>query len=115
MTTQPIAITADTFAAEVLDSSIPVVVDFWAPWCAPCRVMNPVIADLAQEYSDVVKIGKVNVGDEEAIASQYNITSIPTLLVFRDGEIVERMPGLATKATILKRLQMLDIVPAIAA
>lgn len=115
MTTQPITITAETFASEVLERSVPVIVDFWAPWCGPCRVMNPIIADLAEEYSDTLKVGKVNVDEAEAIASQYNITAIPTLLVFQNRDVVERIPGLATKATILKRLQLLGIVPVIAA
>ena len=115
MTTHPITIASETFESDVLASSVPVIVDFWAPWCGPCRVMNPIVTDLAQDYGDTLKVGKINVDEVEAIASQYNITAIPTLLIFKDGEVVERIPGLATKATILKRLQFLDILPAIAA
>ena len=115
MTTQPITVTADTFASEVLESPIPVVVDFWAPWCGPCRVMNPIVTQLTEEYGDVIKVAKINVDEAEAISSKYHITAIPTLLIFQEGNVVERIPGLATKETIVKRLQGLDILSAIAA
>ena len=114
MTTQPITLTADTFAADVLNSSVPAVVDFWAPWCGPCRIMNPIVSQIAEDYGDAIAVGKLNVDEANAIAQQYNISSIPTLIIFRDGEEIDRISGLATKETIVQRLNQLEIVGAIA-
>ncbi|NET11197.1 MAG: thioredoxin [Symploca sp. SIO2B6] len=103
-------LTADTFASEVIESSVPVLVDFWAPWCGPCRVMNPIITELAQEYEGSLKVAKLDVDTAKAIASQYNVTAIPTLLIFKNGEEVDRIAGLATKSVIADRLAALDIL-----
>ncbi len=96
--------TEANFAQEVLQSSEPVLVDFWAPWCAPCRMIGPVIDELASEYRGSVKIGKVNIDDNPGPAQSYNVMNIPTLLVFKGGEVVERFVGVQPKAKLQKAL-----------
>ena len=91
--------TADNFETEVLKSEHPVVVDFWAPWCGPCRQIAPIIEELASENSDV-SVGKLNVDDGQDIATQYGITSIPTILMFKGGELVERVQGVTPKSKL---------------
>ena len=81
------------FQSEVLDSDKPVLVDFWAPWCGPCKMVAPIVDKLAGEMADSVKIGKVNVDDNQDLAGQFGITSIPALLLFKDGEVVDRVLG----------------------
>lgn len=88
------------FEQEVLKSSIPVLVDFWAEWCAPCRMITPIIEGLASEYEGKVKIGKVDVDKSADISSQFSITSIPTLIVFKDGAPVEKVMGAVPKNKI---------------
>lgn len=96
--------TESNFAQEVLQSSEPVLVDFWAPWCAPCRMIGPVIDELASEYRGAVKIGKVNIDDNPGPAQSYNVMNIPTLLLFKGGEVVERFVGVQPKAKLQKAL-----------
>lgn len=91
--------TADNFETEVLKSDHPVVVDFWAPWCGPCRQIAPIIEELASENSDV-SVGKLNVDDGQDIATKYGITSIPTILMFKGGEVVERVQGVTPKSKL---------------
>lgn len=93
------------FEKEVINSNIPVVVDFWATWCGPCRKMSPVIEEIAQEYEGRVKFAKVNVEQSVEIAKQYSISGIPSLLVFKGGDSVERLTGLMPKSTIISNIE----------
>ena len=90
----------DNFEEEVLKESKPVLVDFWAVWCAPCRIIAPVIDEIADTYGGKIKVGKVNVDDNPAIASKYGIRSIPTLLIFKGGQVAEKMVGAVSKETM---------------
>ena len=98
-----IAVTKDTFAREVLDSDKTVLVDFWASWCGPCRMLSPVVDEVAQERPDV-KVCKVNIDDEQALAVEYGVMSIPTLMVFQNGKVVQTSVGVVPKAKILSML-----------
>jgi thioredoxin 1 len=93
-------ITADNFQSEVLDSSVPVLLDFWAEWCMPCRMIAPSVDQLAASYSGRLKVGKVNVDKENDLASRYGIISIPTLLVFNGGQLVRQKVGALPKHEI---------------
>ena len=94
-----------SFETEVLKSSVPVLVDFWAPWCGPCRIQGPIVEDLAKETEAAkAKIGKLNVDENNATASQYGILSIPTLAIFKGGEMVEQFVGVQTKETLKSAL-----------
>jgi thioredoxin 1 len=88
----------------VLESTIPVLVDFWAPWCAPCRKMNPIIEELAKEYEGKIKVGKVNTEESSGITSDYGIISIPTFIIFKDGKPIDQIIGGVPKDAISKKL-----------
>ncbi|MCR5276038.1 MAG: thioredoxin [Clostridiales bacterium] len=96
-----ITLTKDNFEQEVLKSSLPVVVDFWATWCGPCQMLAPVLEDVAEELEGRIKVGKINVDDQVELAMQYKIASIPTLLLFENGEIKKKSLGYLTKDQLL--------------
>jgi thioredoxin 1 len=98
-------ITDSTFEQEVLTSEIPVLVDFWAPWCGPCRMVAPVVDELSQDFDGQVKVVKMNTDENPTIASQYAIRSIPTLIVFKDGQPVDRVVGAIPKSTLSNTLE----------
>lgn len=104
MSDNVVQITTANWQAEVIESAVPVVVDFWAEWCGPCRMLGPVVEALAVEMGDKVKFGKCNVDENQDVAGKYGIRSIPTLLVFDKGEVKGQMVGGMTKAMLKERL-----------
>ena len=103
----PVTVTDATFADQVERSPVPVVVDMWAPWCGPCRMVTPIIEELAAEMAGRIRFAKVNVDENPATASRFSVRSIPTLLVIRDGREVDRIVGAQPKAEIARRLEKL--------
>ncbi len=94
---EALKLTADNFENEVMKADIPVLVDFWAPWCGPCKMIAPIIDELASEQDGRVKIGKVNTDENAQLAGEYGVMSIPTLILFKNGEAVERLVGFMSK------------------
>ncbi|UCE25803.1 MAG: thioredoxin [Candidatus Zixiibacteriota bacterium] len=101
---KPLNITDDTFDQEVLQADRPVIVDFWATWCGPCKMIAPILEEIASEYSDKVKVVKLDVDANNRTAGKYNIMSIPSLLFFKDGEMVDQVVGAIPKAQLTQRL-----------
>ena len=98
-------ITGQNFQKEVLQSGQPVLLDFWAPWCGPCRMLSPVVEQLSEEYEGKVKVGKVNVDEEGELASAFQVMSIPCIVVMKDGKIVEKAVGYRPKAQLEEMLR----------
>lgn len=99
-----ITLTAKNFETEVLNSDKPVLVDFWAVWCGPCQMVGPVVEEIAEEYANKIKVGKVNVDEEPELAAAFGIESIPTLMVFKNGKAVNMAVGYRDKAQIIEML-----------
>lgn len=102
-----IQLTDETFDQDVVQSPQPVLVDFWAPWCGPCRMLAPVVEEIAKEYTGKIKVAKMNTDDHPNAASRYKISAIPTLLFFKGGKVVEQLVGVHSKAEIKKTLDSL--------
>lgn len=102
---KPFNFTDDNFEAEVLKSDKPVLIDFWAVWCGPCKMIAPIIEELAVEYDGKVKIGKLDVDSNQQSSIKYGVRSIPTLLVFKDGEVADTIIGAVPKAQIVQKLE----------
>lgn len=94
-------VTKENFEAEVMNSDRPVLIDFWAPWCGPCRMLSPTISEIAEEYGDKVKVCKVNVDEQGELASTFGVMSIPTLVVIKEGKIVNSVTGVRPKDQIV--------------
>lgn len=101
---KPVHITTQNFEAEVLNADLPVLADFWAAWCGPCKMIAPIVEDLAQEYAGRVKVAKVDVDENPDLAARYNIMSIPTLGIFKGGRLVSRIVGYVPKAQLKQRI-----------
>ena len=99
-----ILLTDDNFAAEVEKAKLPVLVDFWAAWCGPCKIQGPIVEEIAKEYKGKVKVGKLDVDQNPQTAGKFNIMSIPTLAIFKDGKVVNTMVGMQSKEAIKKEL-----------
>ncbi len=100
----PVKVTTETFKKEVLESEVPVIVDFWAQWCRPCLMLAPVLEEIAKDFDGKVKVAKVNVDQEGYLANQYRISSIPTVLLFENGQLKNQVIGLMRKEDLVKRL-----------
>ena len=98
-------ITRENFENEVMKSNIPVLIDFWAPWCGPCRMMGPIIEQLAEEYEGKAKVGKVNVDEEDGLSQAFGVMSIPTIVLVKDGKVVKQAVGARPKAEVEAMLQ----------
>jgi thioredoxin 1 len=101
----PIHISDDSFADVILKAPVPAMVDFWAPWCGPCRMVAPIVEDLARDYGERLVVAKINTDENDRVASEYGIMGIPTLILFRDGQEVDRVVGFAPRQVLQERLE----------
>ena len=99
-----ITLTDENFSQEVLKSPVPVLVDFWAEWCGPCKMVAPILDELASDYEDKIKIAKLNIDDYQGLATEYGIRAIPTLLIFKDGQVTDQIVGLRSKRDLKANL-----------
>ena len=104
-----VTLTDANFEQEVLKSLTPVLVDFWAEWCGPCKMIGPIVDELASEYDGKVKVGKVNIEEYQSIATEYGVRAIPTLLIFKDGEVAEQMIGMRSKRDLKANLDKVSV------
>ena len=102
---EEVTVTMSNFNSEVIKSAVPVVADFWAEWCGPCKMMAPVLKDLARDYKDKIKIAKIDVDAEGELAQQFNIVSIPTILVFNKGQVVKQQIGAVPRQALEKMIK----------
>ncbi|MBI4676813.1 MAG: thioredoxin [Elusimicrobia bacterium] len=102
-----IQLTDKTFEKDVLQSPAPVLVDFWAPWCGPCRMLGPIIEELAKEYAGKIRVAKINTDENAEVAGRFRITALPSLLFFNKGKVMDQMVGVHPKAEIKKKLESL--------
>lgn len=112
MSDKTLELTADNFAAEVLESDVPVLVDFWAVWCAPCRMIAPMVDEMADTYDGKIKVGKLNVDDNGEIAARFNVRGIPTLLMFHQGQVADQMVGAGSRDTLVTMIEKVSGAPA---
>ena len=101
---EPVHVTDDTFEAEVIQSDMPAIVDFWAAWCAPCHMIAPILEEIAEEYDGQLKVAKLDVDQNPQVATQFGIMSIPTMILFKEGEAVERLIGYMPKERLLEKI-----------
>ena len=102
-----VTITAQNFEEEVIKSPVPVLIDFWAPWCGPCRMISPIVDEIAESNVGKAKVGKVNIDEELDLASRYRVNAIPAMLFFKNGEVQDQHVGATSKANLLTKLEKL--------